>query len=134
MWYYFDLARKVALSRKDSRDFLIGSVGIRSDGVLVKACNGPVIIFDDTKKTSYPAAHAEYRLARKLDKGSVVFVCRVKRLDHSFGMARPCRDCQRTLASKGVKKVYYTINDVEFGVLYLDKRLRYSEESICSCL
>ncbi len=130
MWDYFNIAKKVALAHDDNRGFFLGAIGIRHDGAVVKSCNGPVIIYDDTKKTSYPAAHAEYRLARKLDKGSIVFVCRIRRVDDSFGMARPCQDCQRKLAAKGVKKVNYTLNNNEFGTLYLGKNWKYTDGDI----
>ena len=113
------MARKAARPQNDIRGFYIGAVGIRKDGAIVKSRNGPVIMDESVGKSSYPAAHAEYRLCRKLDKGAVVFVCRIRRGDGSFALARPCIDCQRRLTSKGVKKVYYTISDTEYGVMYL---------------
>lgn len=120
IWRFFAIARRVAIAHDDIRDFYLGAVGIRNDGAIVKASNGPVVMIDSDRKSSYPAAHAEFRLSRKLDKGSIVFVCRIKKGNKSFGLARPCKDCQRKLAAKGVKKVYYTINDHEYGVLFLN--------------
>lgn len=129
MWEYFEEARKAAIANDDERDYFLGAVGIRTDcSKLISACNGPAIIATDTNKKSYPPAHAEYRLARKLNKGSTVFVCRIKSIDGSYAMARPCIDCQRKLASKGVEKVYYTINNYEYGVMYLDKNWKYVDK------
>jgi tRNA(Arg) A34 adenosine deaminase TadA len=118
MWRFFNLAKEVATRKRDTRAYLIGAVGIRCDGATVKACNGPVIMDTESRK-SYPAAHAEARIVRKLDLGSIVFVCRVRQKDGSFGMARPCIDCQRVLAGKRVKRVYYTVSNTEYGVMYL---------------
>jgi len=117
-------AKEVATSKKDRRSFYLGAVGIRNDGAIVSATNGPAVMIDDNKgrKKSFPQAHAEYRLARKLDVGAVVFVCRVKRGSKKIGLARPCGDCQRILRAVGVKKVYYTINSYEYGVLYLNEK------------
>ena len=119
MWQYFAFARKAATNKHDVRGILIGACGVRNDGCRVVSSNGPVIMFNESKG-SYPAAHAEARLARKLDVGSVVFVCRVRKVDGSFACARPCPDCQRTLTSRGIKKVYYTISNTEYGVMYLN--------------
>lgn len=104
-----DIAKGAATSKNDHRNFMIGAAAIRNDGTVVRSCNGPVIMFSETHKT-FPAAHAEARLARKLDKGSVVFVCRV-RTNGEFAMAKPCPDCMRALAARGVKRVYYTVDN-----------------------
>lgn len=112
IWHYFEIAAEQAFSKKDRRSFYLGAVGIRSDGAIVSACNGP---------TSEPErkAHAEYRLAKKLDPGSIVFVCRLLRKDRSFAIAKPCHSCTKMLVSRGVSKVYYTIAPGEYGVLNL---------------
>ena len=53
------------------------------------------------------SAHAEARLARKLDVGSKVFVTRVnKRGD--WRLARPCPNCFRVLWAKGVQTIWWT--------------------------
>lgn len=104
-----DIAKEAATCKNDHRNFMIGAAAIRSDGTVVRSYNGPVIMYSETHKT-FPQAHAEARLSRKLDKGSVVFVCRV-RTNGEFAMAKPCPDCMRALAARGVKKVYYTVDD-----------------------
>jgi len=124
---YFEKAREAALAkRNDFRNFYVGAVGIRSDGAVVSATNGPAVLNEKEKskgrKHSFPQAHAEYRLCRKLDVGAIVFVYRVKRGSKKVGKARPCEDCQRVLRAVGVSKVYYTINEFEYGVMYLNKK------------
>jgi len=65
-----------------------------------------------------PAVHAEGRVLRKMDFGGTLYVARVARKDQSLQMARPCGMCQVKIKSKGIKKVYYTINNTQFGVWY----------------
>lgn len=62
--------------------------------------------------------HAESRIARRLDVGAVVYVARMLRRGE-MAMARPCSACEKALRSRGVKRVYYTISDNEFGILDL---------------
>lgn len=93
------LAAQAAI-REDVRHFRIGAAAIRGDGTLVSSSNGPAM-------APCPDAHAEARLARKLDRNAEVLVVRLKR-DGSYGMALPCVDCRKALALAGVAKVYYT--------------------------
>ena len=97
------------MSKSDNRTFLLGSVGIRSDGAMVKSLNSPTEI--PNRKT-----HSEYRLSKKLDYNSIVYVARVRLADGKFAMARPCVSCQKVLCSKRVSKVYYTISECEWGL------------------
>ena len=110
IWYYFSLAGNVAINNNDIRTFRLGAVGIRSDGAIVMASNAP---------TEGPdrIVHAEYRLCQKLDANAIVFVARIRR-DGSYGTACPCFACRKILKSRRVKRVYYTINDSEYGVYY----------------
>src|SRR5271165_3504233 len=109
---YFEIAGKTAMSKSDSRSFLLGAIAIRKDGVMVRALNSP---------TEMPnrQIHAEYRICSKIDYGATVYIARVRLIDGKFGMARPCKWCFKALASKRVKKIYYTINHDEFGVINL---------------
>lgn len=109
-WRYLKLAAEVANLKDDQRSFRLGAVGIRSDGVLVAAYNGPSF-----QKTA--ALHAEARLTRKMDYHGVVYVARTKA--EGLGLARPCASCQRALRRKRVRRVYYTISSEEYGVLEL---------------
>ncbi len=100
---YFDIALQAAASKDDNRNFRIGAVAIRSDGVVVKSSNGP---------TPEPCrhSHAEAKLCRKIDYGAIVYVIRLRR-DGTIGMSKPCPDCEKILRTRKVKKVYYTTNN-----------------------
>lgn len=110
IWNCFKKAGEVACSKEDARTFWLGALGIRSDGATVVAKNGPAP--DRTRKV-----HAEYRLQRMLDVGSTVYVARIKP-SGGFGKAAPCQACRKALKHRGVKKVYYTISNNEYGIWY----------------
>lgn len=107
---YFEIAAQTAVLKNDERNFLLGSVGIRSDGTMVKSFNSSAVI-------PMPAAHSERRLAAKLDYGAVVYVARVRLIDGCWGMAKPCQSCMAALTAKKVSKIYYTISHKEYGVI-----------------
>jgi tRNA(Arg) A34 adenosine deaminase TadA len=92
--------------------FRLGAVGLRADGVIVTAKSG------GWPGQYLPATHAEARLANKLTPGSVVYVARTLK-DGTIAMAKPCKACQNALRHRGVKRVYYTIANNEFGVMSL---------------
>lgn len=101
----------------DARHYWLGAAGLRADGALVRARNGPKVVpprnlvrglVDDT-------GHAESRLLRKLDLGSVVFVARISRETGQWALAKPCAPCKHRLLAKGVKRIYYTIGPNEYG-------------------
>jgi len=108
-------------TKNDPRGFWLGCIGIREDGVQVSARNGAVE-FHDTIENYHlvPSSHAEGRVLRKLGKNGIVYVARVSRKDGSLAMARPCGMCQVRLRSWKVKKVFYTINETQYGVWYPD--------------
>lgn len=110
---YFQIAAMTARSKADERTFFLGAVGIRKDGAMVKALNGPTQIPNRL-------AHAEARLCRKLDVGSVVYVARVSVSTGQFAISKPCNSCVKIMKSKGVKKVYYTIGPDHYGVMELN--------------
>lgn len=83
------------------RNYMLAAVGIRSDGVVVFARNGP-------SRAPCLYAHAEARLTRKLTPGSTVYVVRVMR-SGGIGLAKPCGGCQKLLAAKGVCDVYHSL-------------------------
>jgi tRNA(Arg) A34 adenosine deaminase TadA len=106
-------AAGLSLTGQQTRKFWLGAIGIRRDGTTVYATNGGV----PGQRT--PTAHAEFRLSRKLDVGSIVFVARSLRKDSSMANARPCRNCEMAMRNRGVSKVYYTINSDEYGCIEL---------------
>ena len=105
---YFDIAAKLTTSKNDNRAFLLGSVAVRNDGVLVTAINSP---------TEFPnrQVHSEYRISKKIDHKATIYVVRVRLKDNQFAMARPCLNCQKALICKKVHRVYYTISQIEWG-------------------
>lgn len=108
--YYMNIAKQIAV-RNDNRSFVIGAVGVRRDGVIVGSRNSPVV-------GPCRNAHAEYRVARKIDVGAVIYVVRILR-SGAMAIAKPCDDCRKILITKGASKVYYSINENEYGVMAL---------------
>ena len=100
-----------ASNHEDCRRYRLGAVGIRKDGAIVVSRNIPT-------RYPEPSAHAESRLARKLDRGAIVYVVRIT-ASGKLTLARPCVSCIRILKSKGVKKVFYSINEKEYGCVIL---------------
>lgn len=91
------------------------AMGVRKDGAVVFSCNGHSF-FPPRQRLIIKMAHAEQRLARKLDRGAEVFVARIKR-DGSFGLSAPCSSCRRLLKSRGVSRCFYTISNQDYGVI-----------------
>ena len=106
---YFQLAAKVAVKSDDRRHYRIGAVGVRDDGTIVSSSN---------TECHHPQrfAHAEARLVKKLDQGSVVYVVRILR-NGQFVNAKPCLNCQASLRRRGVKRVVYSIGESHYGVI-----------------
>lgn len=114
-------AAQIALpsTDRDHRDYWLGCVGVREDGTTVASKNGAVEFRTSVKSYQLlPTSHAEGRVLRKLGKGGTIFVARVSKKDRSLVMARPCGICQVRLRSFKVLKVYYTINDNQYGIWY----------------
>jgi tRNA(Arg) A34 adenosine deaminase TadA len=122
-------AALVSRLKADDRRFYVGAIGIRKDGTKVRAYNG-------NPKEPDRYHHAEYRLSRKLDRGSTVYVARALRgagirpafrgTGHSqvggyslIGTAKPCHNCEKVLRYSGVTRVYYSITDTEWGCILL---------------
>jgi cytidine deaminase len=104
---------------KDYRDYWLGCVGIREDGVIVYSKNGAVEFRASVKSYQlHSTSHAEGRVLRKLGRAGTVYVARVSKKDGSLAMARPCGMCQIKLRAAKTLKVYYTINDNQYGVWY----------------
>lgn len=102
-------AAMVAITGSRSRDYWLGAVAKRKDGAVVSATNL-------NTQLPKPSAHAEARVLRKADWGSILYVARILRQTGEWAMARPCVHCQALIRHRGVKKVYYTIGPNEYGV------------------
>ena len=110
----FRLARQAALHGDDKgirRQYRLGAVGLRSDGTTVTSNNLPC-------QSPNKHAHAEARLCRKLDWDSEVFVVRIT-MTGGLTNARPCDNCMHAMRLRGVKRIYYSINENEHGVIKL---------------
>lgn len=110
MHRYLRIASHLSVKGPRIRKAYIGAVGVRSDGRIVTAVNGCALDVE-------PRCHAEARLIRKLDAGSVVYVARTRRDDGRLAMARPCKACEDKLRHRGVRRVEYSISEGEFGVM-----------------
>ncbi len=100
VWQRFSQAFSVAEKGEEDRNFFVGAVGIRDDGTIVKSHN-------KKSKDVDRRLHAEFRLSKKLDVGSVVYVARATR-GGNIGCAAPCMSCRNAMKKRGVKRVYYT--------------------------
>lgn len=105
---YLNIAARYA-AREDERNYQVGALGVRRDGAVVLARNGPLQVLDQSQ-----VAHAEHRLCRKLDARATVYVARMNARG-DWAMARPCQTCYARLYAKGVRRAYYTISPNEYG-------------------
>ena len=108
----FRLAKTVAMKgdvNEARRQYRLGAVGIRSDGAIVTASNLP-------SRQPHARVHAEARLVRKLNCGSEVFIVRILR-SGKLDNAHPCAKCQKAMRLRGIRRVYYSISDDEYGVI-----------------
>ena len=68
-------------------------------------------------------SHAEVRCIRKTHpnqvRGATIYVYRMN-LKGELALAKPCIVCQNLLKEEGVKNVYYTINNTEFGYMSIN--------------
>jgi hypothetical protein len=60
-------------------------------------------------------------LLRKLGKNGIIYVSRIAKGTGKLAMARPCGICQVRIKSAKVSKVYYSINESQYGVWFPEK-------------
>ena len=74
------------------------------------------------KNEGYATLHAELGCVLGVDrrdtKNATVYVVRIDAKD-DFKLSRPCAMCQAALKHVGIKKVIYSINNEEYGVMKL---------------
>ena len=109
MLRYLEQAAQLASSIDDGRNFRLAAVVVRRDGVIVQSTNLMTEI-------PQPRGHAEVRATAKADWGSTVYVARVLK-SNKLALSKPCHNCERFMRIRGVKKVYYSISENEYGCL-----------------
>ena len=111
------LAIDLACQSKDEKSFYFCCAAKRSDGPLVFSVNHNV------SSQKIPQHHAEARVLRKCNYGSVLYVARVLKDRKTLAIAKPCIFCQNFIKNKGVKKVYFTIDNRRYGLWKINNNL-----------
>jgi len=125
------MAEKYALDHKfdEGLEYFLCAVIVRGGSVVSvgfnkKPTNTFVEHYADIargKRDYCMSTHAELdaicKARAKVDlRGTKLFVTRIKP-SGGMGMARPCEICMGALENYGIKRVYYSIEDNEYGVL-----------------
>jgi tRNA(Arg) A34 adenosine deaminase TadA len=110
MLQLLEKALQIAKESPDQKSFYMACVARRTDGAIVSSVNHSV------SSQAIPSHHAEARVLRKCDYGAILYVARVHKDKETIAMAKPCKRCQALIRNYGVKKVYYTIGQNEWGV------------------
>lgn len=106
---YMELATRIALGTlEEDKNSFFGIIGIRNDGAMIVSSNVRT-------KSPCHSAHAEYRLLKKCDAGSTIWIVRILK-NGNWAMAKPCVRCQSLIKNKRVNKVYYSISPGHYGV------------------
>ena len=103
-------AAKIAAQKYNIlKRYQFGCVARRTDGALVSSTNH----HENHQQFSH---HAEARILRKSDIGSILFIARVSKKDRkTWRTARPCARCRKLIEHHKIKEVYYTIGPNEYG-------------------
>lgn len=114
MGFPVEIERAIEVAKKGNprRAMVLGCALRRGDGVLVAFANNACQFLA-------PAQHAEARAAKKATPGSVAYVVRVRKLDGTLSMAKPCPSCQNRLRAHGVVRVVYSNWEGAFEELWL---------------
>ena len=122
---YLELAKNIAHQSVYGK-FRHGAVLVRG-GHIVNTCHNKNRHCSFGNKfrdrhNGHATLHAELGcvlgLDRKITTGTTMYVVRVNR-SSEFMMSKPCHMCHDVLQHCGVKKVVYTINEKEVGVIKL---------------
>lgn len=103
-------AIKIAGACKDNKPWYMACVAKRSDGAIVSSVNHS--FFGE----KVPQHHAEARVLKKCDHGSVLYVARVLKDRVTVANSMPCPYCQSYIKNMEVKLVYFTISPGLYGV------------------
>ena len=115
-------AAKIALptSSDDKRLFILGAIGRRQDGTIVKSKNGACRISTHILDILIPRVRIMPKEGFAENSGSMLqfMYLAFQKENNELKMARPCSSCQAILRSYRVKKAYYSINSTHFGCFY----------------
>lgn len=101
-------AIKIAIkSKTKKKHHYLGCIAQRADGSFVYSTNSRAI-------SKSPSVHAEAKVLKKAGVNAILWIARVM-ADGSWGMAKPCGDCEKLIKKYKVKKIYYTIDKNEYG-------------------
>lgn len=65
--------------------------------------------------TYHAEIHALLGLDRDVTKGAIMYVARASKGDKSERMSKPCPMCHAVMQERGIKAVYYTVDDEHVG-------------------
>jgi deoxycytidylate deaminase len=131
MQKYIKMAEKYALDHKfdEGLEYFLCALIVRGGSIISvgfnkKPTNTFVEHYADVargKRDYCMSTHAELdaicKARAKVDlRGTKLYVTRIKP-SGGMGMARPCEICMGALENYGIKRVYYSIENNEYGVL-----------------
>jgi len=123
---YLTLAAKIANQNDTCVQHRHGAVLVKGGSVLSYSTNQNalkswVARFRHRDK-GHATKHAEVGCIHNIDRsktsGSTLYVTRISNKGN-FLLSKPCPMCKRALKNAGIKRVYYTIDEEEMGILKL---------------
>ena len=84
-------AAKLAASCNNKKSYYMACISKRSDGAIVSSVNHGVF------GQKIPCHHAEARVLRKSNMGSILYVARVLKDRVTWAHAKPCAYCQKLI-------------------------------------
>lgn len=122
---FIKIAKKEAL--KSKYQYKLGCILVHGSKIVSKGHNKSTkthkIAYYNHDHLEFATVHAEVdtliNVSKEIARKSDLYVVRVRRKDHKFAMAKPCKMCEKIIKKMGVKRIIYTINDNEFGIIDL---------------
>lgn len=120
---FFQLAKKLA-ENSTYGNFRHGAVLSRGGSIISLGVNSEKYcsIGKDyrAEDRGNPTYHAEIKallnIPRHVTKGSVMYVARCSKDGHGDRISKPCSMCHAVMQERGVRKVYYTVDDEIIGM------------------
>lgn len=109
-------AIKVAIKSK-YKQYKHGCVLEAGGRIISTGVNASKIKHPKFNKWSTHAETAAILAAGDSAKGCNLYVVRVSTTKYTIGNSKPCAYCQLVIQSAGIKKVFYSITDHEWGTL-----------------